>query len=131
MIAEGSDVGTLRLAVGHISSTAQPGAPGNCALAGHRDTFLRKLRGVRVNDVVRIVTSVHTYTYEVRWTEVVEPQRIDVLDSTATRSLTLITCYPFTFVGHAPRRFIVRAEESHVVGREAMALSRRQSRPAP
>jgi sortase A len=111
IVAEGSDAKTLKRAVGHISSTELPGSPGNCALAGHRDTFLRGLGGVRVNDVIRIVTLERTYTYQVEWSEVVVPRRIDVLDSTATRSLTLITCYPFAFVGHAPQRFVVRARQ--------------------
>jgi len=111
MVAEGTDENTLRHAVGHIPSTASPGSPGNCALAGHRDTFLRGLGGVRVNDVVRVVTLDSTYTYRVEWIRVVEPQRVDVLDTTAARSLTLVTCYPFAFVGHAPRRFIVRARQ--------------------
>ena len=92
-------------------STALPGRPGNCALAGHRDTFLRGLGGVRVNDVIRVVTLERTYTYQVEWSVVVEPRRVDVLDSTATRSLTLVTCYPFRFIGHAPQRFVVRARQ--------------------
>ena len=111
IVAESSDVKTLRRAVGHITSTALPGNPGNCALAGHRDTFFRGLGGVRVNDVIRVVTLQRTYTYQVEWCAVVEPRRVDVLDSTATRSLTLITCYPFVFVGHAPQRFVVRARQ--------------------
>lgn len=131
MIAEGVDQRTLRRAVGHIRSTAEPGAPGNCALAGHRDTFLSKLEGVRVNDVVRMVTIDRTYVYSVRWIEVVEPQQVEVLDSTATRSLTLVTCYPFAWVGQAPRRFIVRAEETKVATREPMALSASQATSSP
>jgi len=111
IVAEGADAATLRRAVGHIPSTARPGSPGNCALAGHRDTFLRPLAGVRVNDRIQIVTLRGTYTYEVAWTEVLDPRRIEVLDSTATRSLTLVTCYPFEFVGHAPQRFVVRAKQ--------------------
>jgi sortase A len=111
MVAEGSDLKTLRRAVGHLPSTALPGRPGNCALAGHRDTFLHGLGRVRADDVIRLVTLEGTYNYRVAWTEVVAPQRVDVLDSTATRSLTLITCYPFAFVGHAPSRFVVRASQ--------------------
>lgn len=111
IIAEGVDQKTLGRAIGHISWSALPGRPGNCALAGHRDTFLRGLAGVRVNDLIRIVTLEGTYTYEVAWTEVLDPRRIEVLDSTATRSLTLVTCYPFEFVGHAPQRFVVRAKQ--------------------
>jgi len=115
IVAEGSDVKTLERAVGHITSTALPGSPGNSALAGHRDTFFRGLGGVRVDDVIRIVTLERTYTYRVEWSLVVEPRRVDVLDSTATRSLTLITCYPFAFVGHAPQRFVVRATQVDAV----------------
>ena len=111
IVAEGVDVKTLQRAVGHVTSTALPGGPGNCALAGHRDTFFRGLGGVGVNDVIRIVTLERTYTYQVEWSAVVEPRRVDLLDSTATRSLTLVTCYPFVFVGHAPQRFVVRARQ--------------------
>jgi len=112
IVAEGTDDKTLARAIGHVTSTALPGSPGNCALAGHRDTFLRGLGDVRANDSIRIVTLERTYTYRVEWGVVVEPDRVDLLDSTATRSLTLVTCYPFNFVGRAPQRFVVRARQS-------------------
>jgi sortase A len=115
IVAEGVDTKTLGRAVGHITSTALPGTPGNCALAGHRDTFLRGLGGVRVNDIIRIVTLERTYKYQVEWSAVVEPRRLDVLNATAKRSLTLVTCYPFAFVGHAPQRFVVRARQVEAV----------------
>lgn len=111
MVVEGTDARSLARAVGHIRRTALPGRPGNVGLAGHRDTFLRGLGGVRARDVVRIVTLRGTITYEVEWGEVVEPGRVDVLDSTATRSVTLVTCYPFHAVGPAPERFVVRARQ--------------------
>ena len=111
MVAEGSDLKTLRHAVGHIRSTALPGSPGNCALAGHRDTFLRGLGKVRIDDIVRLITPDRTYTYRVEWGIVVDPHRVEVLDSTAVRSVTLITCYPFEYIGHAPKRFVVRARQ--------------------
>lgn len=111
VVAEGVDEKTLGHAVGHIPSTAMPWAPGNCGLAGHRDTFLRGLGGVRLDDVIRFVTPERTYTYQVDWSMVVEPDRIDTLDSTATPSITLVTCYPFAFVGRAPQRFVVRARQ--------------------
>lgn len=117
MVAEGVDTRTLGRAVGHIPSTALPGRPGNCGLAGHRDTFLRGLGKVRVDDVIRIVTLGGTYRYQVEWTEIVEPERVDVLDSTATRSLTLVTCYPFAYVGRAPHRFVVRARQLETIAR--------------
>ena len=109
MIAEGVDTRTLSRAVGHVPSTGWPGGSGNCGLAGHRDTFLRGLGDIGVGDVIHIVTLERTTRYRVEWTEIVEPTRVDVLDSTAAPSLTLVTCYPFAFVGHAPQRFIVRA----------------------
>lgn len=121
MIAEGVDTRTLGRAVGHVPSTGWPGGAGNCGLAGHRDTFLRGLGEVGVGDVIRIVTLERTTRYRVEWTEIVEPTRVDVLDPTAIPSLTLVTCYPFAFVGHAPQRFIVRAtrvEERNPVGFE-------------
>ncbi len=124
IVAEGSDPATLRRAVGHLPPTALPGQPGNCALAGHRDTFFRGLGGVRENDLVRVVAIDGTYTYRVEWCEVVEPQRVDVLDSTATRSLTLVTCYPFEFIGNAPRRFVVRARQVDVVPNSALRVER-------
>jgi len=111
IMAEGVDTKTLGRAVGHVAWTALPGSPGNCALAGHRDTFLRGLGGVRIHDVIRLVTPEHTFIYEVVWSAVVEPRQVEVLDSTAVRSLTLVTCFPFEFIGAAPQRFVVRARE--------------------
>ena len=110
LIAEGTEPAQLDRAVGHISATVFPGQSGNCALAGHRDSFLRGLGGVRENDIIRIDTLQGTYTYLVEWSRVVGPHRVDVLDSTAAPSLTLVTCYPFQFVGPAPERFVVRAK---------------------
>jgi sortase A len=109
LIAEGTEPAQLKRAVGHISTTVFPGQPGNCALAGHRDSFLRGLGDVRENDVIRIDTLQGTYTYEVAWGAVVGPHRVDVLDATTAPSLTLVTCYPFHAVGPAPERFVVRA----------------------
>ena len=111
IIRAGSDARTLRLAVGHISGTAYPGEPGNIGLAGHRDTFFRRLRNIRVNDEIRIVTPDETYTFKVEDTSVVKPRDTWVLNSTPTPVLTLVTCYPFTYVGSAPNRFIVRASQ--------------------
>jgi len=111
VVAEGTDAALLRRAVGHISNTALPGRPGNVALAGHRDTYFRGLGEVRENDVIRFVTLHGTYRYRVEWGAVVTPHRVDVLDSTATPSLTLVTCYPFQAIGPAPERFVVRARQ--------------------
>ncbi len=109
MMMEGIDEGTLRRAVGHIPGTPLPGQPGNVALAGHRDTFFRGLRNIRVNDEITLTTLSGSYRYRVDSTQVVEPEETEVLDNDDDDVLTLVTCYPFNFVGSAPRRFIVRA----------------------
>jgi sortase A len=111
IIRAGSDARTLRLAVGHINGTAFPGESGNIGLAGHRDTFFRRLRDIRVGDEIRIVTPNETYTFVVKDTSVVKPRDVWVLNATPTPVLTLVTCYPFTYVGSAPNRFIVRANQ--------------------
>ena len=110
IVRAGSDARTLRLAIGHIGGTALPGEPGNVGLAAHRDTFFRRLGEIRVDDQVRLVTPDGTFTYEVKGTSIVEPQDLWVLDPTGEPALTLITCYPFRYVGSAPQRFIVRAQ---------------------
>lgn len=109
VVRAGSDARTLRLAVGHIGGTALPGEPGNVGLAAHRDTFFRRLGEIRDGDQVRFVTPDGTFTYRVEGTRVVEPQDVWVLDPTTTPALTLVTCYPFRYVGSAPQRFVVRA----------------------
>lgn len=109
MIAEGDDYSTLRKAVGHVPGTAFPGEPGNVGLAAHRDTFFRPLEHIRVHDDILLTTLGGVYRYRVRSLEVVEPKDVQVLDSHGGQSLTLVTCYPFRFVGSAPRRFIVQA----------------------
>jgi sortase A len=111
IIRAGSDARTLRLAVGHIPGTAFPGESGNIGLAGHRDTFFRRLRDIRVDDEIRIVTPEETYAFRVEHTAIVKPRDTWVLNETASPALTLVTCYPFTYVGSAPDRFIVRASE--------------------
>jgi sortase A len=112
VVRSGSDSRTLRLAVGHIPGTALPGEAGNVGLAAHRDTFFRRLGEIQENDEVRVVTPEGTFSYRVNSTRVVNPTDVWVLDPTAAPALTLVTCYPFTFVGSAPRRFIVRAQLS-------------------
>jgi sortase A len=109
MIMEGVDRNTLRHAVGHIPGTPLPGQLGNVALAGHRDTFFRGLRNIHKDDEITLTTLRGSYRYRVDSTQVVEPQDTGVLDNSADDILTLVTCYPFYFVGPAPKRFIVRA----------------------
>jgi len=112
MIMEGIDDKTLRRAVGHFPGTALPGQQGNVAIAGHRDTFFRALRHIRKDDEITLTTLTGSHRYRVDSTEVVEPEAIEVLDDSDDAILTLVTCYPFDFVGPAPRRFIVRAHRS-------------------
>ena len=109
MVEEGADAGTLRRAVGHIPGTALPGGKGNVGLAGHRDTFFRVLREIQVNDDIELQSGNETYRYVVESTQIVGPRDVQVLRPSATASLTLVTCYPFYYVGSAPKRFIVRA----------------------
>jgi sortase A len=112
MIAEGDDDATLKVAIGHLPDTPLPWQAGNSALAGHRDTFFRPLQHVRVGDELRVSTLHGTFLYRVRETTVVGPSDVWILDATEQPTLTLITCYPFRYVGKAPRRFIVRAERT-------------------
>jgi len=109
IVRAGSDARTLRLAIGHIGGTALPGETGNIGLAAHRDTFFRRLGEIRAKDLVRLVTRDGTFTYHVQGTRVVEPRDTWVIGPTTESVLTLITCYPFRYVGSAPQRFIVRA----------------------
>ncbi len=110
MVIEGISGRTLRRAVGHIPGTALPGRPGNVGISGHRDTFFRPLRNIRENDIITLTTLFGEYRYRVVSTEVVDPYDVAVLNATGNEVLTLVTCYPFYFVGTAPDRFIVRAE---------------------
>jgi sortase A len=109
MVLEGTDARTLRHAVGHIPGTPLPGQRGNVAITGHRDTFFRPLRNIRKNDEIRLTTLSGSYRYEVDAIKVVRPEDTKVLDNSDDAILTLVTCYPFYYVGPAPMRFIVRA----------------------
>ena len=109
-VLEGSDDATLRRGSGHIEDTPLPGQPGNVGIAGHRDTTFRALRNIHVGDALEFRTADRLYRYRISKTMIVGPDDVYVLDPTPQPALTLVTCYPFEFVGHAPRRFIVRAE---------------------
>jgi LPXTG-site transpeptidase (sortase) family protein len=110
-VAEGDDNATLGRAVGHLPDTPLPWArQGNVGLAAHRDGLFRELEHIRLNDEVRVVTPRGEYHYRVRKTQIVDPDDVWVLAPTETPYLTLITCYPFSFIGNAPQRFIVQAE---------------------
>jgi sortase A len=110
IVKEGIDDRTLGLAVGHIPSTAMPGERGNVGLAAHRDNLFRNLKDVKRDDEITLTTLDNTYVYRVASYTVVNPERVSVLaPSSGENTLTLVTCYPFYFVGHAPKRFVVRA----------------------
>jgi sortase A len=109
VIRAGSDARTLRLAVGYIPGTSLPGERGNFGLAGHRDTFFRKLRDINPDDEIRVTTKDGIFHYYVQRTNIVQPKDVWVLNPTSYAALTLVTCYPFNYIGSAPQRFIVRA----------------------
>jgi sortase A len=111
MVREGADGRTLHRAVGHIPGTALPGYAGNVALAGHRDTFFRELRNIKKDDTIEFETENGTYRYLVESTQIVGPRDVGVLAASNGKSLTLVTCYPFYYIGSAPKRFIVRAAQ--------------------
>jgi sortase A len=111
MVFEGIDKTTFRRAAGHIPGTALPGQPGNVGLSGHRDTFFRPLKDLRIKDEVQIATLRGNFEYEVESLRVVEPEDVGVLAASAENVLTLVTCYPFYYVGPAPKRWIVRARQ--------------------
>jgi sortase A len=110
-IVQGDSEKILRRAVGHLPGTAMPGDMGNVALAGHRDTFFRPLRKIGPGDAITLKTYDGDFEYRVESVEVVTPRNVEVLKSTGSRTLTLITCFPFNYVGSAPNRFIVRATQ--------------------
>lgn len=111
MVREGADESTLSRAVGHIPGTALPGNVGNVGLAGHRDTFFRALRNIRGDDTIELQTTAGTYRYIVKSTRIVTPRDVSVLEASGGETLTLVTCYPFYYVGSAPKRFIVHATQ--------------------
>jgi sortase A len=122
IIREGVSKEMLKTSVGHIPTTALPGAEGNFAIAAHRDTLFRALKDIQQGDQVTVQSDSKSYTYQVVGTRIVKPSDVSVLrsdgggletagaeDRTPPRLLTMITCYPFYYVGSAPKRFIVQA----------------------
>jgi sortase A len=99
--------------VGRIKGTAWVDTDGNLGIAGHRDGFFRPLKDIQIGDSMDLQTAGGTVTYEVSSIEIVEPEDVSVLSPTLERTLTLVTCYPFYYVGHAPKRFIVKATAEH------------------
>ena len=108
-VLEGSDDRTLDRGAGHIEDTPLPGQPGNIGIAGHRDTIFRPLKRIQVGDPLNLTTRDRVYHFTITSTTIVGPKDVHVLDPTDEPTLTLVTCYPFEFIGHAPRRFIVQA----------------------
>jgi sortase A len=115
VVIEGDDEATLRVAIGHLPDTPLPWETGNVAMAGHRDTFFRPLKDVVVGDQMRLITPRGEFDYAVRETMIVDPGDVWVLNPTERPTLTLITCYPFSYIGHAGDRFIVRAERNRAI----------------
>lgn len=111
VVVQGASAQVLRRAVGHLPQTALPGESGNIALAGHRDTFFRPLRGIHRGDIVMFDIPGRQFRYEVESTQIVSPEGTSLLQASTERELTLITCFPFAYVGPAPNRFIVHARE--------------------
>lgn len=110
-VAAGTEALTLRRGVGHVDGTALPGEPGNVGLAGHRDTVFRGLRNLQTSDRIFVRTAAGSFEYAVESLQTVMPDQVEVLDSSPYPTLTLVTCYPFDFIGPAPQRFIVRARQ--------------------
>jgi sortase A len=111
MVVQGDSRAILRRAVAHLSKSALPGEWGNVTLVGHRDTFFRPLRDIRLGDEIRFATRQRSFDYLVESIEVVAPTDLRVLESSTGHDLTLLTCFPFYYVGPAPKRFVVRARE--------------------
>jgi sortase A len=116
VIFEGTSESVLRKGVGRLPGSALPADSGNVVLAAHRDTFFRSLKDVRKDDALILETPAGTFHYVVRTTKVVRPDAVEVLKPTSAPTVTLITCYPFGYLGRAPDRFIVRAERRPEVG---------------
>lgn len=108
-ILEGTDDLTLNRGVGHIAGTPGLGENGNVGLAGHRDGFFRGLKDIQVGDTIQVETRSANLTYVIDGVTIVDPSDVSVLQPRTHASLTLVTCYPFYFVGSAPSRFIVQA----------------------
>lgn len=131
IIREGVGESTLRVALGHIPNTALPGEAGSIGIAGHRDTLFRALRKIRSNDLIRLETLDRNYVYRVEDTAVVSPQDTQVLQAKHSPELTLVTCYPFYYVGSAPDRFIVKAHQVSTTPQKASFPENRDSRAGP
>jgi len=112
-VVEGTDQKALRKGPGHMPGTALPGVEGNCVIAGHRDTHFRALQAIRPGDEVEIETKYGKFRYKVEGSEIVLPTNVKSLYPTRKGVLHLVTCYPFEYVGHAPKRMVIEAVLMH------------------
>ncbi len=130
-VLNGTDDLTLNHGVGRIIGTAHVGTPGNLGIAGHRDGFFRGLKDLNVGDTVQLETKKGAQVYLIDWVKIVIPDDVSVLKSTGAPSLTLVTCYPFYFIGSAPQRYVVHASLTNDPKRETQtsnaALKQRDS----
>jgi sortase A len=124
VVVEGAGEKELALGAGHIPGTALPGDGGNVGIAAHRDSFFRSLRHIRDGDVIKLTTHGDEYSYKVVSTQIVSPDAIEVLHPVGREVLTLVTCYPFNFIGSAPYRFVVRAESQYSVTPEHFEVTK-------
>jgi len=114
-VFDGTDDLTLNRGLGWIEGTAKPGDEGNVGLAGHRDGFFRGLKDVVAGDQMQLSVADRTDTYVIDHIQIVSPDEVSVLEPSFTSSLTLVTCYPFYFIGSAPQRYIVHASLAGLV----------------
>jgi sortase A len=126
VVREGTGTKTLDIALGHIAGTALPGQNGDVAVAGHRDRLFRGLKDIKTGDQIVFETPTTKFAYQVEGTQVVKPTDVGVLKAGVYPELTLVTCYPFSYIGSAPDRFIVKARQV-----EQVAMSKPLSAPQP
>lgn len=124
IVREGTGDATLDIALGHIAGTPMPGQNGNVAVAGHRDKLFRGLKNIATGDQIVFETPTAKFAYLVEGTQIVKPADVGVLKPGVYPELTLVTCYPFTYIGSAPDRFIVKARQI-----EQVAVSKPLSAP--
>ena len=116
-VYNGTDEVTLDRGVGRIKGTARINGEGNLGIAGHRDGFFRPLKDIVIGDYMELLTSTGSVNYKVTSIVIVDPGDVSVLSPTKKATITLVTCYPFYFVGHAPKRYIVKAEAEHLLAK--------------
>ncbi len=109
-VLEGTDDKDLKRGPGHLEGSVMPGSDGNCVIAGHRDTHFRVLKDVHKGDIILVQSHEKTYRYRVSGLSVVTPDNTQSLQPTDKAVLNLVTCFPFEYVGSAPRRFVVHAD---------------------